>query len=419
MKAALKISLAVVLGWCALSEVGVAFVFRTFGFRIDGDWILILGASSPSEMSEFFRLYSTEVTLAVVILLTLLTLIALGTFLLKGKWFWLFVALALGYVGWNCRTVSRAKSWTPVFMAYDTLCRTSQYLELGKAGKWAGDVLPEYANRGRQSLPNVVFVIGESMTTDRMSLYGYGKPTTPFLNGMRERMMVMGPLRATSASTVPALRMMLTRATEKAPDRAIETLAVAFRRRGYRPALISAQPRWGRRCGVGQQIFAACENRIYLADGEIGSAMYDEAIVPYLQREMAVKDDRPFAIFLHLQGSHMEPKYRVPSDFKTPDGFDAYDRSLAYTDHVLEDIFRSLPPQTILVYTSDHGESPDSPTWRDGNSPSLWRVPFIAWPKTDGDGKLECQDQIFDWLLGRLDAAVGHPKGEYRKDRRQ
>lgn len=406
VKAILKISLAIALGWCALSEVGVAFVSKVFGFRMDGDWILVLGASSPSEISEFFRLYSTEVTVAAVAVLSLwLAILAVSCFL-KGKWFWLFVAIVLGYVGWNCRTVSLARTWPPVFMAYDTLCRSAQYLELGKAGAWTGDTLPEYAGRDRQTVSNVVFVIGESMTTDRMSLYGYGKPTTPFLESLRDRATVMDPLRATSRSTIPALRMMLTRATEKSPERAIETLAVAFRRRGYRPVLISAQARWGRRCGVGQQLFAACETRTYLADFEAGSAMFDEVLVPYLQREMAVDDDRPFAIFLHLQGSHMDPKYRVPPDFKTPDGFDAYDRSLAYTDRVLEAIFRTLPPKTILVYTSDHGESPDSPSWRDVRSPSLWRVPFIVWPKMDGGKPMDCQDQIFDWLLDRLDSAV-------------
>ena len=394
-----RILLALGLAWCALMEVAEAFVGSKFGFRLDGDWFLMLAASSSSEIAEFFHIYGADLTLAFAALVGLWAVIICAAFVTKGKWLEAFVAIAFAYVGWNCRSLGRAITWPPVFMAYDTFCRTLQYKELLDAGSWKGDLLPGVADRSRETATNIVFVIGESMTTDRMSLYGYTKKTTPFLDGLRDQMTVMGPVRATDPSTLPALRMLLTRATRESPTKAIETAAVAFRRRGYRPVLISNQPRWGRRCGVGQMLFAACEDTIYLADSERSRAVPDGEIVPYLQREVAVDDERPFVLFLHLSGSHFDPAHRVPPDFKTPNDIDAYDRSILYTDSVLGEIVHSLPPRTMMIYTSDHGETPDSTGWRDAKAPSLWKVPFIVWPKVDGNRSIDCLDQVFDWMM--------------------
>lgn len=394
-----KFLLAFVLGWCALVEVTVAFVDRQFGFRMDGDWFLLLAVSSSEEISEFFHIYGADLTLAFAALVGLWMVIICVMFVAKGKWLVAFVAIALAYVGWNCRSFGRAITWPPVFMAYDTFCRTLQYKELLDAGTWKGDLVPGAADRSRETATNIVFVIGESMTTDRMSLYGYAKKTTPFLDGLRDQMTVMGPVRATHPNTLPALRMLLTRATRENPTKAIETAAVAFRRRGYRPVLISNQPRWGRRCGVGQMLFAACENSIYLADSERSRAIPDGEIVSYLQREIAVDDERPFVLFLHLSGSHFDPAHRVPPWFEASKEFDAYDRSILYTDSVLAEIVHALPPRTMMIYTSDHGETPDSAGWRDAKSPSLWKVPFIVWPKVDGNRSIDCLDQVFDWMM--------------------
>lgn len=374
----------------------MAFVACQFGFRLDGDWFLLLAASSPEEISEFFRTYATELTLVVAGLVVLLAAIAGLVFLAKGRGRWIFAMVVLGYLVWS---IPQGAGWPPLFFAFDTLRGITQYRELLQAGTWDGELLPGVAERPAGAATNLVVVLGESMTTDRMSLYGYSKPTTPFLDRMRDKMSVWGPVRAVDSSTVKALRFMLTRATVEEPRRAIETAAVALRRRRYRPVLISAQPKWTRRCGVGQMLFAACESRIYLADNERGHGVWDHELVDYLKREMAVEDERPFAIFLHLQGSHFDPKYRVPPDFSTPEGLDDYDRSVRYTDAILGAICKSLPPRTVMVYVSDHGETPDSPSWRDARNPSLWKVPLIIYPRNDKIEPIRTLDKMFDLLL--------------------
>ena len=395
MRTLFKIVLLATLAWCALVEIVVAFVNRQFGFRLDGDWFLLLAASSPEEISEFFQTYATELTLVVAGLVVLIAAIAALVFFVKGCGRWVFAAVVLGYLAWS---IPQGASWPPVFFAFDTLRGITQYRELLRAGIWDGELLSGVAERPAGSATNLVVVLGESMTTDRMSLYGYAKPTTPNLDGLRDRMSIMGPVRAVDTSTVKALRLMLTRATVERPNRAIETAAVALRRRGYRPVLISAQPKWTRRCGVGQMLFAACETKIYLADNERGHGVWDHVLVDYLKREMTVEDERPFVIFLHLQGSHFDPKYRVPPDFSTPDGFDDYDRSIRYTDAILGAICKALPPRTVMVYVSDHGETPDAPSWRDARSPSLWKVPLVIYPKNETLPPVASADHLFDFI---------------------
>ena len=396
MKKTFKVLLAIVLSWCALVEVTEVFVARQFGFRLDGDWFLLLAASSPEEISEFFQTYATELTLVAAGLVVLLAAIAALVFFVKGRGRWIFAAVVLGSLVWS---IPQGASWPPVFFAFDTLRGITQYRELLQAGTWDGGLLPGVAERSSGSATNLVVVLGESMTTDRMSLYGYSKPTTPCLDGLRDRMSVRGPVRAVDTSTVKALRLMLTQATVEKPNRAVETAAVALRRRGYRPVLISAQPKWTRRCGVGQMLFAACETRTYLTSDERGREVWDHELVDYLKREMAVEDERPFAVFLHLQGSHFDPKYRVPPDFSTPEGFDDYNRSVRYTDAILGAISKALPPRTVMVYVSDHGETPDSPSWRDARNPSLWKVPLVIYPKNEALPPLDSADHLIDLLL--------------------
>ena len=188
---------------------------------------------------------------------------------------------------------------------------------------------------------------------------------------------------------------MFTRASAEHPGRAIETSAVAFRKRGYRPVFIGGQPKWGRYCGVEHLVFSACETRTYINERRV---MPDEELVGYLRREMAVEPERPFVIFVQVCGSHFPPDRRVPPSFETPEDFDAYDRSVAYTDSVLGAMIEILPPETKLVYVSDHGESPDAPTWRDSNAPSMWRVPLLVYPKTDALKPIATLDQLFNFL---------------------
>ena len=118
MRTLFKILLSVIFAWCALVEVTVAFVARQFGFRLDGDWFLLLATSSSEEISEFFRTYATELSLVVAGLVVLLAAIAGLVFLAKGRGRWIFAMVVLGYLVWS---IPQGAGWPPLFFAFDTL----------------------------------------------------------------------------------------------------------------------------------------------------------------------------------------------------------------------------------------------------------------------------------------------------------
>ena len=383
---------ACALAWCALIECVEAFAGAHFGMRIDGDWFLLLAASSAEELRNFIRLWGGTIFLAVCGLIALWAMIVWAAIRAKGRIAWVLLALCCLYVGYNCRSVGAAKGWAPLYVAYDTVRSVRDYYELLDAGSPPDDSTCAVCTNGT----NLVVVLGESMTTDRMSLYGYAKPTTPELDALGAKLSVLGPVRPNFPDTARSLRMMLTRATEENPHRAVETAAKVFRRRGCRTVLISNQGRWERYCGVEQRLFAACETRRYLSEG--GRRRFDEDVVPQVFAELESADSRPVVIFVHLLGSHFDPADCVPPAFEAPDGFDAYDRSVRYTDSLLGRLIRGLPPRTRLVYVSDHGESPDGSGWRNTRAPSMWRVPLVVYPADDSLVAPESLDHFLEFI---------------------
>lgn len=378
---ALRLALAALLVWCALIECAEWVAARFFGMELDGDWFLLIAASSGRELSEFVSLYACPLGVAFGLFLALAAVLSVLAVRLKGRAFAVFILIACAYVAWEL--VSHGRSWKPLYVAYDTVRSSAEYGELIEAGAWT-DARAAAVRPAAAGATNLVFVIGESLTSDRMSVYGYGKDTTPMLNRLGGRVAVLGPVGTTEPYTARSLRLMLTRASPTHPARAVETLSVALRLRGYRTVLISAQDHWERYCGVEQMIFAACEKRLYLKDLGNGRPCLDEDLLPLAAKELAVEDGRPLALFVHMIGSHFNSADRIPEGFAAQEGLDDYDRSVRYTDSVLAGLIGLVPPRTLMVFTSDHGESVDCAGWRDQRSRSLWRVPLIVYPAEAG-----------------------------------
>ena len=369
----LRFVLALALVWCVLVEVAEAVARWGFALELDGDCFLLLASSSAAELADFFRLYRWLLVSAAAVFLasaSALTVLALRWRRRKlfclGAFAAVYVALAAGFAG-------SLKAWKPLYVAYDLVRSFSDYRRLARDGAWTQD-----RERQRVVAPpgttNLVMVIGESLTCDRMSLYGYGKCTTPRLQALvGEGLEVLAPPPVRYPDTARQLRELFYDGEA--------TMAVRLRLQGYRTVLLSAQRHWERYAGVEQMIFAACERKVYLEEVLGRPDGYDGDLLPLLRSEFEREDARPLAVFVHLMGSHFDPADRMPVDFVAAAGLDAYDLSVAYTDEVLAAIIGMLPPNTVLDFVSDHGESVDRPTWRDLSSSSLWRVPHLRFYK--------------------------------------
>ena len=267
-------------------------------------------------------------------------------------------------------------------------------------------IVPELGTNGP---PIVVFAIGESATRNRMSLYGYGKPTTPAMDARRAELVVFSGIRAPTAYTATAMLYLCTCATLEAPCDMRWTLAAAARRAGYRTCLFSMHQPLGLTNSPELALFAECDDRRWprigvmkegfgQGDFEFGRAnVYDCEVVDDCLAELKAHPEGAECVFVHFYGSHFDATWRTPAgekvfgaDTRGMSGVDAaiavysaeYDNSIRYTDKQLERIvsyLESTGRPAALFYISDHGESPDSKTWRDVSDKSVWEIPAFAW----------------------------------------
>ena len=363
--------IAAVVGYCMLILGADWFAGRQFGTTIDGDWFLLWMASGADELRAFWSAYWKG------IVGTLVAVAALWAAAVVAIWSWPKYALGVLVIGAAYLALGgaeRISSFKPVYFAWDTMLRFGEYRHLASVvGAERKLPRPPLRESGR----NRLVIIGESLTSRRMGVYGYAKDTTPNLARLvaEGRLEVRPERRATSPYTARALMGTMLDAEH--------TLVWRDRAAGFRTVLVSAQDRWERYCGVEQLLFDACDEKIYIR--REGEPVYDEELIPAVQK--AVEGAAPWVIYVHMMGSHFLPGDRVPDAFRTAENdktgqthiitFDDYDWSVRYTDHVVARLVE-LAPAADIYFTSDHGESINTGRWRDPSDESLWLVPEIV-----------------------------------------
>ena len=99
--------------------------------------------------------------------------------------------------------------------------------------------------------PNVLWVIWDTVRADRLGIYGYEKPTTPFLQEWARGARVFEDCISTAGSTVPSHASMFTGLlptehgafhTQRMLDTGLTTIAELFREQGYQTYLFAANP---------------------------------------------------------------------------------------------------------------------------------------------------------------------------------
>lgn len=287
--------------------------------------------------------------------------------------------------------------WSPSFnLAIDTWAEKDHYRALQALAE--RPLLPPELRLTATNAPFAVFVIGESAARSRLSLYGCERPTTPRLDALRPELCVFTDVTAAAYNTAAAMELMFTEATAEHPEALRCTFAQLLAKAGYRAVLFSAHERWGTVDGVESFVFSGCEEQRYLSEENLARPWYDDALLPFLDRELAAAGRRPTVVFLHLKGSHLPMNANYPQDrFRPFDGEETaasrrcanfrsaphhYDNTIAFTDRLLGDIIerlRRLDVPTMMFYLSDHGESVASDRWRDVRDPNLWEIPMVAW----------------------------------------
>lgn len=240
----------------------------------------------------------------------------------------------------------------------------------------AGDRLPLPALAPRPQAPNVLIVLQESLSRNRMGLYGHAVPNTPELQAWAaarpEAVVVFEHAVANSGNTGVTVPTLLTGLSTSASSDDLHQAPLAWQfasAAGYQTFLASAQS--FRFAAFDQfflttppdQVFTAEPDRHALVNGGgMDDDVFVEALLPILDGVAARK--APFLGIVQFNATH-HPILQRPA---FTDGLDTSTRPGRYDNaiHVIDALFarlsreleaRGLLANTVIVLTSDHGEN--------------------------------------------------------------
>ena len=251
-----------------------------------------------------------------------------------------------------------------------------------------------------------VLVVGESARRDSWSVYGYGRPTTPYLSSIKGEAIFLQNAVADANFTSWAVPMMLTGMTPDNFDlsRVKGNIFDLAKEGGYTALLLENQdPNAAEAAGVDAD---EIESPIDLSGSATGRRTFDGQLLAAYRREIARSGKARF-IGIHMMGSHWKYSNRYPPQFQhfgstqQPDVrpilassksseaalVDTYDNTIVYTDWFLQQIVdraRELNVPATVTFFSDHGEDLQllDGTAGHGNpvyTPHAFEVPAFVW----------------------------------------
>ena len=191
-----------------------------------------------------------------------------------------------------------------------------------------------------------VLAIGESENSEHMSVYGYPRPTTPWLSSRRNdpHFLFFDDAYSCYVQTVPALSYALT-AKNQYNDMSLAdapSLIEAAKAAGFHTVWISNQVRFSA-WDTPTTIIASEADEQHWRNSHLGATadldVYDDALAEELT---SMKSSEKI---------HSDDPYR-----------DQYDDTILFHDYVMEKLYETLvarPDFQTLLYFSDHGEAID------------------------------------------------------------
>ncbi|MEY2632406.1 MAG: hypothetical protein RIR00_1060, partial [Pseudomonadota bacterium] len=151
-----------------------------------------------------------------------------------------------------------------------------------------------------------VLVIGESTVRGHLSLYGYGRPTSPELTARQADLLVARDACSSRGTTIFALKEMLTFATRSQPERLYTqpNLLQIMAGAGFKTYWISNQQHVGEHDSWSGIFAGSAASRLFLNKrGWENGVGLDEAVLPPYRAILADGAPRRF-IVIHLIGTH-------------------------------------------------------------------------------------------------------------------
>ncbi len=216
--------------------------------------------------------------------------------------------------------------------------------------------------------PDVVIITIDTLRADRLGCYGYEKAKTPALDALAKE----GLLFRNAVSHVPLTRPShVSLFTGLYPfehnihdnvapplDPKIPTLAEVLRMRGYATGGFVASFVVNSQSGL-QRGFDHYADEFDPQKQPTQFALNLEKRGDHVYREFAdwqsTVKSKPYFSWIHLYDPHFP--YDPPAPYAKQFADRPYDGEIAYSDEIVSKIVKLLRPNTLLIVTSDHGES--------------------------------------------------------------
>jgi glucan phosphoethanolaminetransferase (alkaline phosphatase superfamily) len=238
--------------------------------------------------------------------------------------------------------------------------------------------IPYHAHRVTSGEEVHVLIVGESARRRSWSVYGYERPTTPYLERLKHEAIFLTDMYSDANLTTWAVPILLTGLT---PAQITNTpitgnLFDLAKEAGYSTAWLVNQD-----TNVSDSIGIEPDRLVSHPRGPatgFGSTLLDGTLLPAYRRELARSGQSRF-IGMHIMESHWEYYNRYPPAFQrfgksaklnsmslflntremSAQLRDAYDNSVLYTDWFLQQVIeaaRKLNVPATVVFVPDHGE---------------------------------------------------------------
>lgn len=219
----------------------------------------------------------------------------------------------------------------------------------------------------------VIVVIGESANRQYMNAFSnYERENTPWLTkqSKRDNFILFKNAYAAFFQTVKVLELALTSANQYNDERYTEAISIIDLAKacGFETYWFSNQGIAGID-NTSTSVLAKSADVHRWSEEDYGTEQYDIRLLEYIKQIPRNRKNK--LIVLHLMGSHVQFSERYPKEFsKWPVKIgeevsqNAYDNSLLFTDHVLEQVYTIGKEELNLqamVYFSDHGSEINQP----------------------------------------------------------
>ena len=261
-----------------------------------------------------------------------------------------------------------------------------------------------YASHSHKTAPNrvsnVVFIIGESLQRNFMSLYGYYLPTTPNFQALERsgNLIAFSDVVSPGAKTNDVLKYVLNfgnyESEKQRPWSTNLDIVNLARLANYETFWISNQERYGQWAVASGASAQMTDHSDFTNQIPVYKYAYslDEVMLPSIKNfksgakrsPLARKDESSAAevngaqkkdkfFILHLMGSHPSYEFRYPKSFAKFSAADIsrepldegqkkelahYLNTVAYNDFIVSEIYKIFADDnTLIVYFSDHAQS--------------------------------------------------------------